>query len=241
MIEINLVPDVKQELIKAQRIRSSVVSLAIIIGIAAISLVVVLAIFAGGQSVASGFADRSIESESEKLQDVEDISNMLTIQNQLTMLSEQHDNKLINSRLFDILAAVNPPSPNNIRVSSLRQDPELGVLTIEGSASNGYAAVEAFKKTLLSAQVEFTQDSEPSSVPLTSVVNIADTSYGEDASGQRILRFSMSFEYAPEVFARSTQNARIVTPSTEQDVTDSRTRVPDSLFTDANSDIRENQ
>lgn len=45
MIEINLIPDVKQELLKAQRTRSMVVSIAIISSIAAASVVVLLLVY----------------------------------------------------------------------------------------------------------------------------------------------------------------------------------------------------
>ena len=46
MIEINLVPDVKQELIKAQRIRSTVISFSIIIGIISLGAATALDIYA---------------------------------------------------------------------------------------------------------------------------------------------------------------------------------------------------
>lgn len=39
MIEINLVPDVKQELIKAQRVRATVISFSIAIGLVSVAVV----------------------------------------------------------------------------------------------------------------------------------------------------------------------------------------------------------
>jgi hypothetical protein len=236
MIEINLVPDVKQELIRAQRVRASVISLSILVSVVAIGAVVVLGLLLGAQAISNKLADSSISSESATLAKKPDLGNILTIQNQLTKLETLHDSKQITSRLFDILIAVNPASPNNVRVSSLKLDPSGQAMTVEGTASNNYAAVEALKKTLLSATVQYNGTNGAATVPLTQDVSIIDTSYGQDASGQKILRFTLSFTYPAELFAQSSLDARIITPTTQQNVTDSQTRVPQSLFTDATSD-----
>jgi hypothetical protein len=236
MIEINLVPDVKQELIKAQRVRASVISLSILVSIATISAVVVLALLLGAQAITDKLADDSIKSESAKLAAKPDLGNILTIQNQLTKLSDMHNKKQISSRVFDVLGAVNPAAPNNVRISSLKVDPASETVTVEGNAAIGYAAVEAFKKTLLAATVQYDGSNGATSVPLTQSVSTIDTNYGQDASGQKIVHFTLSFVYPSDLFARSSQNAKIVTPSTQQNVTDSHSRVPQSLFTDAATD-----
>src|ERR1044072_6732800 len=109
MIEINLVPDVKQELIKAQRVRASVVSISILVGMAAVGVVVVLAIWVFAvQTARSVITDNTIKSESDKLSKVADVSNTLTIQNQLSKLTAMHDEKSIDSRIFDILTTITP-------------------------------------------------------------------------------------------------------------------------------------
>src|ERR1044071_7880458 len=120
MIEVHLVPDVKQELLKAQRVRVSVISMAIAIGLVAAGVVVALAIWVFAvQTTRDVITDNTIKSESQKLSNVEDISSTLTIQNQLSKLSELHDNKHIDSRIFDILSTVNPPAPNNVSITKL--------------------------------------------------------------------------------------------------------------------------
>ena len=75
MIEINLVPDVKQELLRAQRTRTAVITISIISGLAAIGIVVLLLVYVFGvQAVRSGLADNAIKEQSEKLASVEDLS-----------------------------------------------------------------------------------------------------------------------------------------------------------------------
>src|SRR5690349_17088201 len=104
MIEINLVPDVKQELLKAQRVRASVISVAILVGIVAVGIVVALAMWVFAvQAARDVVADNTIKKQSQDLSKVEDVSNTLTIQNQLSKLSAMHDDKHIDSRIFDVL------------------------------------------------------------------------------------------------------------------------------------------
>ncbi len=240
MIEINLVPDVKQELIKAQRVRASVISVAILVGIAAVGVVVVLATWVFAVQTARGvITDTTIKSESEKLSDVEDVSNTLTIQNQLSKLSGMHDSKSIDSRLFDILTTINPPEPNSVAITNVFLDSVTKTIKIEAQARNGYPALEVFKKTITATNFEFTKDDQKQSVPLAAQMSDSDRSYGEDASGAKVLRFTLTFVYPEELFARTAQNAVIVAPG-KSNVTDSFVGVPNSLFTQKANDTQEN-
>lgn len=239
MIEINLVPDVKQELIKAQRVRSTVISSAIFVGIGFIALVTVLAIYAFGvQTVRSNLADDAIKKGSEQLSKVEDLSKTLTIQNQLTKISTLHDSIKIDSRIFDVLQAIIPPAPNDVQISNLSVDSSLNQITIEGQAANSYAAVEVFKKTIEGAKISFTEDNETQEVTLASNVSTGDTSYGEDSSGAKVLRFTLSFEYASELLSPSSKSVT-VTISNKGNATDSYLGVPKSIFVDRAKDIEE--
>ncbi|HEX6416192.1 MAG TPA: hypothetical protein VFZ62_01590 [Candidatus Saccharimonadales bacterium] len=231
MIEINLVPDVKQELLKAQRVRASVISIAIIVGIGAVGVVVLLAIWVFAvQTARDVLTDNTIKNESQKLASVEDISNTLTIQNQLTKLPGLHDDKNIDSRIFEILNTINPPEPNNVAITSLALDSEENTIKIEAQAPNGYPALEVFKKTIDATTFDFTDNGSRKTVELASEMSDSDRSYGEDASGAKVLRFTLTFKYPAELFARTSRDARIVAPN-KTNVTDSFLGVPTSLFT----------
>lgn len=241
MIEINLVPDVKQELIKAQRVRASVISMSILVGMIAVGVVVVLAIWVFAVQAARGvLSDNTIKSESGKLAKVEDVSNTLTIQNQLSKLTSMHDEKSIDSRIFDILTTINPPAPNNVSITNLSLDSADKTIEIEAQAINGYPALDVFKKTINATTFQFTQDGQRQSVPLASDMSDTDRSYGEDASGAKVLRFTLTFTYPDELFAKTAQGATIVAP-TRTNVTDSFLGVPQSLFTQKATDTTEGQ
>jgi Tfp pilus assembly protein PilN len=237
MIEINLVPDVKQELIKAQRVRSTVISFSILIGFVTAGIVTMLAIYVFGvQAIRSGIDDSAITDGAKKLTSIQDLSKTLTIQNQLTKLSEMHANKNIDSRIFTVLSAIIPPAPNAVQISTLTIDSTAGTISLEGQAANSYAAVEVFKKTISGAQIKFTSDGTDQQVALASSVSTGDTSYGEDSTGAKVLRFTIVFTYAPELFAPSSTNLTVVN-STSGNATDSYLGVPTSIFVDRAKDI----
>ncbi len=237
MIEINLIPDVKQELIKAQRVRAGVISMAVIVAIGAVGVVIVLALWVFAVQTTRGvLTDNTIKSESEKLSKVEDVSNTLTIQNQLSKIPAMHDAKNIDSRIFDVLTTINPPAPNNVSITNLTLNSTEKTIRIEAQAVNGYPALEVFKKTISATNFEFATAGEKQTVALASDISDTDRSYGEDASGAKVLRFTLTFGYSEELFSRLSQSGVIVTPN-QKNVTDSFVGVPQSLFTQKASDV----
>ncbi len=238
MIEINLIPDVKQEFIHAQRLRAKVISMAILAMMAAITLVVVLAVALGAETVRNALADSSIDSEYKKMKSNTDLANVVTIQNQLANISKLDQSKTMSSRLFDVLTAINPQEPNSIKMTTVNLDPVAKTISIEGTAANSYIATDAFKKTILNTNVAYSKSGSESTVPLTADVVLGETSYGEDATGKKVLRFKLTFAYPVELFSNEVTNVRVVTPTGTVDVTDSKTRVPESLFTQPASDIK---
>jgi hypothetical protein len=240
MIEINLVPDVKQELIRAQRVRASVISFAILTGLVAVGVVVALAVWVFGvQTARDVITDNTIKSESQKLSAVQDVDTTLTIQNQLTKISETHNTKHITSRLFDILTTINPPEPNNVAITKLTLDTDARTVRVEAQAS-GYPALEVFKKTITATKLEYSKDGERQSIQLAANVSDSERSFGENASGAKVLRFTVFFEYSDDLLARASQSATIVAPD-KKNVTDSLLGVPQSLFTERASDAGGNQ
>ncbi len=232
MIEINLVPDIKQELLKAQRVRNYVISGSIIVGIASIVLVVILSVVLGGQAVASRVLDGNINSLFAQLKGSQDLSKVLTIQNQLNGLSEMHQVKNIDSRLFPLLDAINPSSPNTISIASAKVDAATKTISIEGEATNMYDAAEAFKKSIAGTRIEYMEDGSRKTTPLVkdaSAITSSDVGVSEDASGKKVLRLTLTFEYPAELFAVASKDAVIKSP-VRSNVTDSYLGVPQSLF-----------
>jgi len=241
MIEINLIPDVKQELIRARRARSAVVSGAIITSVVAVAVVAVLAIYVYAvQTVRGVVADDAIKSGSSKLAAVEDLSKMLTIQNQLTKMSALNDAKSIDSRVFDMLAAVIPPAPNSVKISKATVNSTDKAMILEGQTP-AYPALETFKKTIDAAYVQYNDsDNKQQRVVLASNVSISEISYGEDETGAKVVRFTITFDYAKELLSPLVTNPVIVLMD-GGNVTDSYIGIPKSIFADRAADVKGTQ
>lgn len=231
MIEINLIPDVKQEYLHAKRVRNTVITGAIVVGIASLTAVILLAAYSfGAQPLRSAHADGQINERFKKLEEVPDLENMLTIQSQLASISALHtDNKVIGSRLFELLAVVNPGGDNTVTYSNVRLDVGSNTIFIDAQAKKSFVAAETFEKTILAAELSYIEDNETIKKPITEEVVQTDQSFGEDASGEKVLRFTVSFEYDEALFSPKSERLSILRPDS-QDATDSHRRVPGSLF-----------
>ena len=231
MIEINLLPNVKRELLKTRAMRNRVISISFLVGGASIAAVVVLALIFGSQIAAEAVQNGVIKDRNDKLMAVEDLNKVVTIQHQLTKINEQHSGKKLNSRIFDVVTAVNPVAPNNVSFSDIKVNPGSKTITLEGSAVNGYSALETLKKTILNTKIQTTDGDKSSEVSLTKEIKDGDTSFGENSEGKKVLQFSFSFEYAEELLAHANNGTvSVLTPTGKVDVTDSRQGIPDSLF-----------
>lgn len=240
MIEINLIPDIKRELIQTQRARSFVVMVSTIVGVTAIIIISLLALYIFSvQQIRGNGLDTQITTENKTLSEVKDLSKMLTIQNQLTKISQINDNKKIDSRIFNLLDNISPPSPNNISISNVSVDSTEETISIDGQAIIGYSALETLKKMVIGAQIKYIDsDNKPQYLALADNVTTKDVSYGEDSNGIKVLRFTIVFNYAVELFAVDIKNPLVVITE-NGNVTDSYQGLPRSIFTDKATDIKE--
>lgn len=231
MIEVNLIPDVKLELIRAQRQQKMVVSVSIIVAIASIGVVSLLTAYTfGGLALADSIAQQRINDRAKELKAIEDLPQTLTLQAQLSKLQEVHSDKNVSSRLFDMLSVIVPKGDNQVTITRLGFKSEENVIEIEAQAKNGYEAMEVFKKTLAETAFQYTEEGqEVRTEKIATAISEGERNYGEDSDGASSLRFTISFTYLEKLFDSNITKGKVIGPD-EQRVTDSTQGVPENLF-----------
>lgn len=217
MIELNLLPDVKQEFVHARRQKRLVIATMVLVSIAAAAAVALLLFYAYGvQNVRQKLADDAITTKSKDLKTKKDLVRDLTIQNQLSSLTQLHETKGVYGRLFDYLKVLNPEAPNNISISKVTVDTVTGTLLVEASAKD-YQAVTVFKDTLQNAQLEYVDPESDSKdkvkTPLFTAVDIGDTGIGKDSSGNQVASFKVTLTYDSNAFAWTVKDPSIKVPN----------------------------
>lgn len=230
MIELNLIPDVKRELLRARMMRNAVTAMSVTIGLISVGALVVLGLVLGGQIALERLHDGTIKQKAQELTAVEDLNKTVTIQHQMTKINELAAQRKMNSRLLDVISAINPPAPNNIKLTSLKFNPSEASIAIDGLAENGYTALEVFKKTITHTKLQVKTADGDQEYALADNLRSSDASFGEDAAGKKVLRFSFTFNYPQELFTAASGSVLVVTPTGRVNVTDSKLGVPDSLF-----------
>lgn len=264
MIEINLIPDVKRELLQAQRARNVVISASIVTSIVAASVVAVLAVYIFGVQLARGvILDNQIKDKYASLTKVDDLSKILTIQNQLTGISTLNDSKNMTSRTFSVMSAITPRDDKTMSFSQITVTPGAtsdgstgstgtttsstvstgGTFHLEGQTS-GYDSMEVFKKIIANTSFSYAKRTtledgsltigDTQLVSLASNISTSDISYGEDATGNKVLRFSLNFTYPAELLAPSSTGISFKL-NVDGNVTDSYLGIP--RFSDRAKDL----
>src|SRR5438309_11123953 len=144
-VQFNLLPDVKLNYIKAQRSKSIVVTISLVVTGAALALFIILLFTVDVlQKKQLSDADKDIKASSQKLEAIPNLDKVLTIQNQLSALSNLHHNKHIASRIFNYLPQV---TPSNVRIGSISTDFVGNTMTVDGTAGSQHD-VNVFIDTL---------------------------------------------------------------------------------------------
>ncbi len=154
--EINLVPDVKGEMIRALKLRNFIFFLCIVVAAASVGVTLFFFSIAAGQDAVVNGKKETLDEMSKKISDYSDLSDFLTIRDQLGNLSSISENKKQVSRLFGVLSAILPTGADTITISTLNLnfEEEEPTITIEAQANAGkdpfidYNVLDSFKKSM---------------------------------------------------------------------------------------------
>lgn len=150
--EINLVPDIKSDMIKAQKKRNLMFFICIVISIVSVSTVAILGSIKGAQDITMAGQDTHLKNLSNKITNYEELPEFLTIQNQLKGISDIEDNQKVLSRAIGFLSAFLDVGDDEVKASELSIDLSTTTLTFDGQADAkkapniDYRVLESFMK-----------------------------------------------------------------------------------------------
>ncbi len=255
MIEISLVPDVKKELLIAQRLRNqvSIISIIVTASILTVGLIVVMFVYIY-QHLKLDSLDKEGNRLVEYISNIEGSNQTLTIQNQLIKIDQVHQQKPMTSRIFLLMLHIVETNKLPITISGLTLNVHNNQIVIDGSTEKGFVALEELMKTIEDTKIEYKtsqpidvnqtetedqsdqasaeeeQEVEVEKLPITEKVSLlANPSFNRE-DGKQILRFKIGF-VIEETFFKNIVNRKInLFGSDQKDVTDSSLSIPENIF-----------
>lgn len=200
MAQFNLLPDVKLQYIKTQRLKRMVTVLSILIAGGLLAVFIILLLYVRvAQKQHINALDKDIDAAVATLQEQPDLDKVLTIQNQLNSLPALHQNKVISSRLADYLAKL---TPNKATISNAGVDFDENTISLQGNANSLKTVnkfIDTIKFTKYTANVAGAEKSNAfSEVVLENfTVSTADGS----SSGELLTTYEISLTFDPLIFA----------------------------------------
>lgn len=229
MIQLNLLPDLKKEFIKAQKTKALVITVSIFVTLGALGLSALLFVYVTFiQQFQSNLATDDITKKEQQLKGITDIDKYLTVQNQLASLPDLHNQKGMYSRLFDFLSAMNPSAPNNVTLSDLRLLTDDKTIIFTGTTAS-FQTLNTFADTLKNVEITYKEggQGDPKTSKMFNQV-LVQTADIVRANNQTLVGFTVKTTYKDPVFdVRNTDmTAKVPNITTTPSVTQS----PNPLF-----------
>ena len=201
MISLNLLPDVKKDLLRVRRERNLVVSISVVVVGASIGVLLLLSGTLGVLVATKALMENGIKNDEQTIKQAQkkkQLDKYITIQNQLKQIGKLKSDQQVYSRLMDYLTQLNPAAPNNVQISSATIEAPVGssgstsssssssasadgiTMTIEGKTTN-FSALDVYKNTLSKAQLSYEVEEEDTSSDSESSAN-SDGTYSKETS-----------------------------------------------------------
>lgn len=221
MIELNLLPDVKIEYIKAQNMRRMTFTISALVTVVAVVLLGFLLSVNQLQKKHLNDLTGDIKKESAQLKGKKDINKILTVQNQLNSLTALHASKPAVSSLFTYL---NQVTPSNVNINTFHADFAAYTMTITGGADS-LSDVNKYIDTL-----KFTDYKTEDGSKARAFGNIVLTTFGINSQAQggtKPASYTINLSYDPKIFD-ITQKVELSVPT----ITTTRVMIssPSDLF-----------
>jgi Tfp pilus assembly protein PilN len=206
MAQLNLLPDVKLEFVKAQRRKRTVMAVSAVVSAALLAIFIALLIFVRfAQKQHMSALDKDIESSLQTLKSNPELDKILTVQNQLASLPGMHNEKTISSRLFDYLTQL---TPTKATISEVKLDFDANTLSIKGNA-DALSTVNKFADTLKFTKYQVSGENAEEGEAFTNVVLKTFSVSGSEGGN---ISYELETKFNVAIFANSSPSTSGVSP-----------------------------
>lgn len=204
MIQFNLLPDVKLEYIKANRLKRTVTVISIFAAAAGL-LILILLFFAVDvvQKSHMNNLNNQISTLTTKLKNIPNLNQVLTVQKEVNAVPSLHAQKPVVTRLSGYISELTPSSAT---ISDLNTNFGTNIVVVTGSA-NSLATVNQFVDTLKLSSYQTSTNVSPKNA----FSNVILTSFNYASSTGATYTITASFD--PTIFSGSYPTVTLNVPS----------------------------
>lgn len=214
MIQLNLLPDLKKEFIKAQKNKGLVITASIFVTLGALGLSALFFVYVTfAQQLQISLVTQDIERKAGELSAISDIDKYLTIQNQLESIGQLHNDKGAYSRLFEFFGVLNPSPPNNINLTAAQLVTSDKSVTFNGTTAS-FESLNVFVDTLKNAQVTYTVDGSDEQIKETMFEQVLVQNSGLGRVNEKqVVVFTVRAVYRDSVFSTVNNDVKVEVPA----------------------------
>lgn len=195
MIQLNLLPEIKLEFLKAQRLKRIVILASMGITAASVAVIIVLSLVVflwDKKSISDLTGDINVLNS--KIGEVGELNKVLTIQYQLNSLKTLHDQKPVLSRIDSILLTI---IPADVSLETLTIDTEMQSITMNGKSTT------LERVNTLADSIKFAYYTLPDAAD-NKITAFKDVVVSPDIGGESgSAAFTVSLKYDPVIFERT--------------------------------------
>jgi len=215
MIQVNLLPDVKQEYLKAQQTKHTVLVGAVLISIVVVSLTSLFFVYVQViQPQYQKTVQKDIDSKLKEMQKVPNAQRIVTVQGVLEQIPGVKDKQLVSSRIFKYLTEF---TPRTVVYSKVNVNLASNTMVLSGSTVS-YESANVLANNLKSAKFEYSQgDSKQKIDPFTGVT-FNSLGKSETSSDGRPVSFEITFQYDPVLFLQNVSKQAITVNASSEEL-----------------------
>lgn len=215
MIEVNLLPSVKKDFLKAQQMKHTVIVASVLVSAASlVSLTLLLSYVQVVQPQHQKNLQVDIDKGIRAVKEKQDVVRVVTVQGALESLPELQDKKQISSNLFTYVSSF---TPRTVSYSNVKLNLEENTLVLQGSASS-FEQANILANNLKSAKFTYkNEDQVQTATPFTDVV-FDGLSKSEQSQDGKSVSFQITLKLDPIIFDQLAKEAKVTVDASSEDL-----------------------